>query len=385
MRARDKLVLFISLLGVILSFHLWIQKQRGFDRGCWGLSSMPGIAGGCNEEALQQYSTLLGFSTIIWSFAFFFTMAATCFVALTQGGLAAVWAKAMRLLLLSTAIPYCGFLVYFQFHVADALCPLCLSLSGLIFVTGGIYLYGIVFHRRCTSINQPTLADVGAANGIIVGTLLCGVAFFLFSGQFNLSTPALRPTQPRAVTQITFLEAEWTEGTSFSGSSVQGPTMIAFFDPNCPHCGKTFDDVSRLAKKFAGRVNVHVVPRILWAYSILQVQAIEIARVEGKYQEMWQLQFDLSRKGGMDEDFVVGLFAQMGLNLPDIKNRLKKVKPDVLKKRQLARDAGIYTTPVIFINGSAIPGTDRHFEALSLLLERTLTLGQKPLVERTLN
>ena len=33
----NRVILFLSLAGMILAIHLWIQHERNFDKGCWGL------------------------------------------------------------------------------------------------------------------------------------------------------------------------------------------------------------------------------------------------------------------------------------------------------------------------------------------------------------
>jgi len=77
----NRLILWLSLAGMILALHLWIQKARGFDQGCLGLEThaVEVAEGGCASAGLEAGSHLFGVSNAAWGYAFYFGLALLSF------------------------------------------------------------------------------------------------------------------------------------------------------------------------------------------------------------------------------------------------------------------------------------------------------------------
>jgi protein-disulfide isomerase/uncharacterized membrane protein len=393
-----------------LALHLWIQKERGFDQGCWGLGGpAPAAAEGCRDPGLEPVSHFFGVSTAAWGYLFFFAVAGFSLAKVVLPERCAVFFHTALDVVVAAGFPASICLAYYQIFVARAICPLCLVTTALI---TGIFVVQTVLYFRGGHVPVPANErpdEIGYATGAVfgVGGVLIAVLFFVdqiatrrldqgaTARQFELmvgrSLPRFidgdRLREMRAAGAPgdgqTLKPEEWIEaGTPFIGVA-SGPTVVAFFDPNCPHCDTSFASVMRLAEHYKDRARVIVLPRVLWPYSLLQVQALELAREEGKYFEMWQLQFKQQQKDGLNVKQLEALFRQLNLNPTDLKDRLAKVRPAVIAKRDQARDAGINSTPAIFLDGLALTGLDRTENALAKAIEAALK-SRKPGVDAAL-
>ena len=61
----DRLVFAVALIGVLVTAHLYIQQERGFDRGCLGFSSPTAPSEGCAIVTQSEASTLFGIPNAI--------------------------------------------------------------------------------------------------------------------------------------------------------------------------------------------------------------------------------------------------------------------------------------------------------------------------------
>src|SRR6056297_1024604 len=69
----NRALLGLSLLGLLVVTHLYIQQGRGFDRGCFGFSA-PATAEAtfnCSAVVSSGAGTFLGVSNVYWGFGFF--------------------------------------------------------------------------------------------------------------------------------------------------------------------------------------------------------------------------------------------------------------------------------------------------------------------------
>ena len=121
----NRLILWLSLAGMILALHLWIQKARGFDQGCLGLSKPVFVVEkGCSEVSALPASHLLGVSNAAWGYAFYFGMALLSFAKIFA---TPHWARRLHVLGeigVAVALLYSGYLVYQMGFVAHAWCVL---------------------------------------------------------------------------------------------------------------------------------------------------------------------------------------------------------------------------------------------------------------------
>jgi len=375
----NRAILLLSLLGLIVTLHLWVQKERNFDHGCWGLGTAAAPAtAGCQDPALQQAGRLFGVSTAAWGYALYVLIAG-----LALGRAALPERAARRCVDLSEiaivcAVPYTLYLLFIQAAVAHAYCPLCLVSTGLVLALFGLH---VVQWRRggfvAAGSDGERTQEMGYAALLTFGGGAGLLAVLLFVDQVatrGLDPAATTRAPARVETAVrrppTLNLGEWARpDTPVLGNS-RRVVVTAFFDPNCPHCGGVYSTIINLADRYKDSATFYVFPRILWDYSTLQVQALEVAKQHGKYFDMWRLQFAHQRHGGLTETDLAGLFKDLGIDTPDLPTQLAAVRTRVLELRDQARATGINSTPTIFVNDMLVEGASRSWDGLAALIEQ---------------
>lgn len=386
-----------------LTVHLWIQKERGFDRGCWGVTAgSPAAANtGCTSRNLEGVGEMFGVSTAAWGYGFYFSVA---LLALARVLLPSPWPRRCQVasdVAVGAAFTYSAYLVYYQAVVARAYCPLCLVSAGLITV---LFVLHVVQRARSGFTPLPDPARVweaGWAAGMVfaaAGVLVAGLIFVdrlglpgsdqgpdarRFEAMVGRALPAFIDAERLREWRPTGLDssvpplplADWLTPEAPRVGTADGPSLVVFLDPNCPHCAGTYAAVMKVAGRYQDRAGFYVLPRALWEYSLLQVQALELARQAGNYHEMWRRQFEQRRPGGMNFAQVERLFRELQLDTTGLRERLEGVRPAVLAQRSKAGAAGLNSTPAIFFNGIAVTGFGRTEEGLARLIERAVPAG----------
>ena len=75
----NRVSFILALLGVLLTIHLWIQKQRSFDQGCLGFSRpeiQQTISSECQEVVESEAGNLFGVNNILLGFFFYVAVGA---------------------------------------------------------------------------------------------------------------------------------------------------------------------------------------------------------------------------------------------------------------------------------------------------------------------
>lgn len=368
MSMLHRLILWLAVIGMALSLHLHIQEERHFDRGCWGFGQgLP--AGDCLDPALRRASVVLGIPLSVWGYGFYF---ATAMLGLAQGALSGRGARLGALLsetLAAIAFPCAAYLVFFQGFVAHAFCPLCLVSAGLI---AGIFILRVALHLRggAAAEDARRAPEAAHAAGLVLAAAGGMAAMLVFVDQVGAGGPpaaqAAQPARPAPALKM----ADWIGPSTPHLGSVEGVPVVAFFDPNCPHCGGVFASVSRLAERYRSRACFYVFPRVLWDFSVPQVEALDLAAERGKYFEMWRVQFERQRRGGLSRDEIAGIARELGLAVDGLDARLAAAQARVQASRDKARAAGINSTPTIFIDGRFVEGSERAEERMAALIEK---------------
>jgi predicted DsbA family dithiol-disulfide isomerase len=160
-------------------------------------------------------------------------------------------------------------------------------------------------------------------------------------------------------------------GTPYVGN-LQGPEVIVFYDPNCPHCREFQATFRGVMERLKDRAHFTIVPRLLWDESIPQAAALKLAEGSGKYFELWQAMLD-HQPGphhGMSVDEIATLFREFGLDTQNLAQRLDAARPAVVAATAQARAAGINGIPAIFIDRYKVWGPNRSEACLSRLIDR---------------
>lgn len=395
----NRLSLFISLLGMALALHLWIQKERNFDQGCWGTAHPTAtvVTGGCNDQELQKHSEFLHISVAAWGYAFYFSVACLTLGKLLLPEQSARVCQTASEVVVALAFPFSVYLLGIQAFVAKAFCPLCL-ISGAL-VTAHFIIHVIQYKRGFVPVpEQKRFQEAGYATILVF--VFSGLLFALFIIVNQIGTRRLDQGDQAKQFEIMlgrslpkFIDAArlqemkpalynpelspldlnaWLADNPPALGSQSGLPVFVFLDPNCPSCKATYATIHSLAGRYNDRVRFHIVSRILWDYSLLQTQALELAAREGKYQEMWQLQFEHAKKGGLKLGELETLFAKLGLDTGNLAKRLEEVRTAVVTKRDRAIAAGIRGTPTVFINGRAVAQNSTDQASLAKMLDEAL-------------
>lgn len=402
-----RLILWLSLAGMVLALHLWIQKARGFDQGCLGLSKPELVdTAGCQEVGALPASHLFGVSNAAWGYAFYFGLALLSFgrIVVRQG-------TARRLHALGEAATagaflYSVYLVYQMGFVAHAWCVLCLTSAGLVTVLLALH---VAIRRRGGFLPVEDAArgeELGRAAGALfaaVGVLVAVLLFVDRLGTRPLDQGSTAKEVERLVGEVlpdyidpaklaemrtcrfdrdapVLAPGVFTGPTTPFLGAAGGPEVIVFYDPNCPHCKKYHATFLRVAETYKDRARFTVLPRLLWNQSILQAEALKLAESGGKYFELWQRMFDLQPgpRKSLTLEQIAGLFRELGLDATDLEQRLEAAKPAVLAARAAVKRAGINSVPAVYIDGRNVWTMNRGEDCLGRLIERVRSRAVKP-------
>ncbi|MEK6538958.1 MAG: DsbA family protein [Nitrospirota bacterium] len=135
--------------------------------------------------------------------------------------------------------------------------------------------------------------------------------------------------------------------------------MTIFFDFFCPHCHQ-FDSVvvPLLQREYGDKLKITSMGYpIIYEDSVIPVEAYELAKSEGKGEEMKRAIFDAiyyQRKDGANHDVLISIARTIGLNVDKFQKGLKSgaKKKVVLDGRDLAKSYGAKSTPAVILDGN---------------------------------
>lgn len=154
--------------------------------------------------------------------------------------------------------------------------------------------------------------------------------------------------------------------------------MVIFFDFFCPHCHQ-FDTVvvSLLQREYGKRLQVSYVGfPIIYEDSAIPLEAYELAKDEGKGEEMRRAIFDAiyyQRKDGANIDVLSSLAKSIGIDGEKFKKSLASgvKKKTVLEGKDQAKSYGAKGTPTVIIDGNMLV-KDTSLASLSSIIDRIL-------------
>ena len=159
--------------------------------------------------------------------------------------------------------------------------------------------------------------------------------------------------------------------------------MVIFFDFFCPHCHE-FDTVvvPLLQREYGKRLQVTYAGfPILYEDSIIPAEAYELAKDEGKGEEMKGAIFDAiyyQRKDGANPDVLSSLAKSIGLDGEKFKKELESgtKKKIVLDGKELAKSYGAKGTPTVIIDGNIFV-KDNSLPIISSIINKILESDKK--------
>jgi protein-disulfide isomerase/uncharacterized membrane protein len=313
------------------------------------------------------------------------------------------WARRLHLLgeiAVLSGLIYALYLVYFQAFVAHAFCVLCLTTATLIATLFVIHLVLRIrggFQPVAESVRGIELGYAGAALFGAVGLLVPLLFFVNRLGTRPLSDVAseldqiigealplyidhdklmeLRPCKFDSDTPKIEVDKIAGPNAPFIGKA-DGIPVVTFDDPNCSHCQANYPGFLKLAEKYKDRAKFYVLPRMVWQYSLLQVEALELAKRQGKYFEMWQLLFDHPHQQGMEFPDIEALFHDLSLPTDNLAARLAAVEPDVSAQQHRTLEAGVGSTPSIYIEGIKVYPYNKGPECIDTLIHQKIAPDQ---------
>lgn len=154
--------------------------------------------------------------------------------------------------------------------------------------------------------------------------------------------------------------------------------MTVFFDFFCPHCHQ-FDSVvvPLLLREYGDKLKVTSLGSpIVYEDSVIPVEAYELAKAQGKGEEMKTAIFDAiyyQRKDGANHDVLISIAKTIGLNAEKFQKDLKSgvKKNAALEGRDLAKSYGATGTPTVILDGNIIV-RDNSLANISSIISRIL-------------
>ncbi|MCC6544095.1 MAG: DsbA family protein [Nitrospirae bacterium] len=154
--------------------------------------------------------------------------------------------------------------------------------------------------------------------------------------------------------------------------------MTIFFDFFCPHCHQ-FDSVvvPLLLREYGDKLKVTFTGYpIIYEDSVIPVEAYELAKAEGKGEEMKTAIFDAiyyQRKDGANHDVLISIAKTIGMNGEKFQKNLESgvMKKTVLEGRELAKSYGANSTPTVILDGNILV-KDNSLANVSSIISRIL-------------
>ena len=154
--------------------------------------------------------------------------------------------------------------------------------------------------------------------------------------------------------------------------------MVVFFDFFCPHCHQ-FDSVVTplLEREYGKKLQItYMGLPIIYEDSVIPIEAYELAKDEGKGEQMKNAIFDAiyyKRKEGANLDVLSDLAKSIGLNAEKFRKRLEsgEKKKMVLDGKELAKSYGAKSTPTIIIDGNTMI-KDNTLATISSVIDKIL-------------
>lgn len=386
----NRIFFAVALFGILLTLHLWIQTERGFDRGCLGLSNpAPTAELGCEAVAQSDASRLLGVSNVVWGFLFYVFMAGLAFVRTFVSEARARWLKRGLFVFSGFAFLYSVYLVLYQVFAIEDVCVLCLTSAGTVTTLLIIATLdslskgpaGVDPKAMTTEIGSFALTSfVGFAlafalivivNGVgargdsrdEIGAIVSNTLPQLIDPQFlRQMAPCSYADDPPALTNVNaFIFPE----DQFIGSADAPIRVIKFFDPNCPHCKTLHEVLKDVFPNNTEKARFYYRPFPIWAFSTPQVQALYLAREQGKFYEMMEGQFDRQKQGGLSQAELVEIARDIDLDVDRFREGLGNgaYLNQINQERQAILDAGVNSFPKLAIEGHFLPNNRQSMNA----------------------
>jgi protein-disulfide isomerase len=165
-------------------------------------------------------------------------------------------------------------------------------------------------------------------------------------------------TEERRIEAMAKLKSELvSDATSpVLGNPAGDVTVVEFFDYRCPYCKRTDPVVDQLVKEDGRIRRVMKEFPILGPESLFASRVALAARTPGQYEAVHKLL--INAKGALDQDTVMKLAKESGVDMDQLKRDLKSPAIDeaLKRNRDLAGALEITGTPAFIIGTEFVPG-----------------------------
>lgn len=383
----DVLIFALGLFGVLVTIHLWIQQNRGFDQGCFGFTTSEAIEETFDCEAVVSSGAgqFIGISNVFWGLAFYLGVVGLSVLVAFAAGKTLKQLKIARASLITIGLLYSLYLAYYQYVVINEFCALCLTSALTVTLLFAVQLIEFVQQNKRDQSTMPFMKKMRQSSvyGIlaVLAVVLIGADIIYFN---SLGAPQEVQAQPVAEVSPEPENAQPTEGEcvynpeiepvdnytemiSFSDPMKGRPdapvTVIEFFDPNCGHCRIFHPTMKKIIAENEAKAQFFIRPFVLnpQTLSMVQVEALYAAAQEGKYFEMLDRQFARQQRGGLSLAQLKEIATEIGMDPNVMEQRIRSgmYRQMVLQLRQQIIDAGINSVPTVMVNGRVIATQSR--------------------------
>ncbi len=392
------LVILLSLAGIGISLYLYslhVDLLKGEIKGGFLCGAADNAFGGCHSVASSSYSSMMGIPLAALGAMFFSTLAL-----LGLGGIIFLrdcgqaffrWA----FLLAVSGLAFDLYLAHAMIFKIGAVCWLCtatyvVNLAIVITLLRSVWtepkpqapLRAIFPGARGASGPDRYYRDV--IKGILIGAVLLTSVVGFAGSQFISKTLSGNDRELLAKIKESFLKQNPTfidvTDRPFLGPAEAKLTVIEFSDFMCPHCSKGSDYL-----KLAQSVN-HDAFRLVFLHfpldkacnpkltsnvhpgACLLAEASACANEQGEFWQYHDIAFET--KGKISRSVVVGIASDLKLDLEDFGSCLDsgRGRKVVMEDINTAINAGVVSTPILYINGRKLNGVPKPW-VLNEILE----------------
>lgn len=165
--------------------------------------------------------------------------------------------------------------------------------------------------------------------------------------------------------KYSFLASEFNEIFVRKYSPVYGNKnakvyLTEFLDPECESCRDFYPKVKSLLKEFDGKVQLIIRYAPLHHNSTIAINAIEAARLQGKYWEALALLFKHQPSWGghhnPNPDHIFTLLPQIGIDMKKLSQDMNtpQIEKIIAQDKEDMRTLGVRKTPSFFVNGKPL-------------------------------
>ena len=379
--AIDQALFALAIIGVIVTVHLWIQQGRGFDQGCWGFnppSAAEAATFNCEAVVQSDAGKMFGISNVYWGMGFYALLAVLGFMVSRAGRDQIQRYKQIRAGLIGLGFLYSIYLVNVQVNALGEYCALCLTSAGIMTLMFIVQLYDLGTSKNAAQgeTAEPAANFYKAVAGIAAVLIVADLVYF---NNLDIQEPApsaavaaATPGQanagaagadPAAVCQIDQRMPAVSDYRSLLSSfdPVFGPedspvTVVEFFDPNCPSCQATHPVIKEVLAKYRDRVRFHLIPFPLREASLPQIEAMYVAKEQGKFLEMLDAQMAMRVTSGLPVDQIRELATLIGMDVTMLNNRWRSglYRRVILEQSRKVSSTGMSSVPTLMVNGQYV-------------------------------